>query len=246
LAYTSKKYWNMASYNHVQLSIDSVLFSDIFKMFITANSNKTVLEVGCAGGCFLCHLAKFYHLRAYGIDYCDQIIKVADVFRQCGLKAPTLFKEDFFSWQPEMQFDVVCSFGFIEHFEDFELVMNRQANLVKNGGLLIVSVPYFRKVQYLLHLLLDRENLRQHNIKVINLNLFRETLTKLGFDIELLSYYGTFVFWHENKKQGWFSRRVTQAVWFVSGALNRVLGKNRGNVFLSPYIICVAKKRPIA
>ncbi len=44
----------------------------------------------------------------------------------------------------ERQFDVVVSFGFIEHFDDPEPAIRRHVELCKPGGVVFITVPNYR------------------------------------------------------------------------------------------------------
>ena len=89
-------------------------------------------------------------------------------FEAAGAPKLTLFHEDFLQWSTSERFDLVYSFGFIEHFNDWPGMIRRHAELVAEGGYLFLTTPYFRKLQYALHWLLDTPNLRQHNVHAMD------------------------------------------------------------------------------
>ena len=157
IEYTDKKFWDSYFYKRQNKlrAVESVPFTDIFERYLDPDSGKTILEIGCADSDFLCYLAKRYGYKAYGIDYSDAISKTADIFKFNNLAEPTLYKEDFFNWNPDKQFDVGCSFGFIEHFENLDTVIAKHAELVSDNGKIIITLPHFAHGQYLLHWLID-------------------------------------------------------------------------------------------
>lgn len=221
---------------------EKICFHEIFEKYLHPNPKKTVLEVGCAGGRYLCYFAKYFSYIPFGIDYSDEIIKTHAIFEANGLTPPTLYKEDTFTWKPDKKFDIVCSFGFIEHFDDLHSVIKKHVELVVPGGILIVSMPHFAHCQYLFHWLIDRENLKKHNTKVMKLYVLKKAFLGLPVEIIHLSYYRTFDFWTERKDLQWWEKIIKYKIKLFGRILVKIFGLNAPNFLFSPYIICVAKK----
>lgn len=241
---TDKKFWDEYFEKHAYKPtvVENSLFSDIFDSHLRSDSNKTVLEIGCADSNFLCYLAKKFGYKAYGVDYSNAIMQTADLFRFNGLFEPTLYKKDFFTWQPNIKFDVVCSFGFIEHFDDIDPIVAKHTELVAPGGKLIITIPHFAHAQYIFHWLIDRENLKKHNTKIMNLESVRKAVTDSGLKVEYLSYYRTFGFWTERDKMNSTERLINWAILKFGKSITKVFGYNRPNFLFSPHIVCVATK----
>jgi len=64
-------------------------------------------------------------------------------FEAAGAPKLTLFHEDFLQWSTSERFDLVYSFGFIEHFNDWPGMIRRHAELVAEGGCLFLTTPYW-------------------------------------------------------------------------------------------------------
>ena len=242
--YTDKKFWDSYFYKRQNKlrAVESVPFTDIFERYLDPDSGKTILEIGCADSDFLCYLAKRYGYKAYGIDYSDAISKTADIFKFNNLAEPTLYKEDFFNWNPDKQFDVVCSFGFIEHFENLDTVIAKHAELVSDNGKIIITLPHFAHGQYLLHWLIDRENLKKHNTKIMNLNSIRGAIKKNNLKIEHLSYYKTFGFWTERENLTRWEKIFKWMIIKSGKVITKIFGYDNSNFLFSPHIVCVAVK----
>src|ERR1700722_7357542 len=161
--YTTKEHWDSYFEHYRPTVVQSVFFAEVFEQHLKPDPTKRVLEIGCAGGEYLCYFAKHFRFIPFGVDFSEEIRKTAELFEFNGLPKPTLFQEDFFQWRPGQLFDVVCSFGFIEHFEDPRMVIQKHAELLAPGGKLIITLPHFAHLQYFFHWLLDRENLALHN-----------------------------------------------------------------------------------
>jgi len=241
---TDKKFWDDYFDRHDQAPaiVNDSYFADIFERFLVADPNKTVLEIGCADSKFLCFLSKKFGYRAYGLDYSDAITKTAELFKFNNLSEPTLYKEDLFSWKTDKKFDVICSFGFVEHFENLDTIIAKHAELVSDNGKIIITLPHFAHGQYLLHWLIGRENLKKHNTGIMNLNSIRRSIEKNNLKIEHLSYYKTFGFWTERESLARWEKIFNWGIIKFGKVITKIFGYNRPNPLFSPHIICVAVK----
>lgn len=242
--YTDKKFWDdyFDGHQHQLSIVENSLFSDIFNKYLVPNINKRVLEIGCADSNFLCYLSKKFDYRAFGVDYSDAITTTAKLFEFNNLPEPTLYKEDIFSWHTDQKFDLVCSFGFIEHFENIEPIVLKHAELIAPEGKLIITLPHFAHAQYFFHWLIDRENLKKHNTKIMNLNSIRKAVEQSGLKIQFLSYYKTFGFWTERKDMSRLEKMINWTIIKSGKVITKIFGYNRPNFFFSPHIVCVATK----
>lgn len=223
-------------------SANNISFSDIFDRYLYSKKYASVLEIGCAGGEYLYHLAKRFGYEAWGIDYSDKIEMTRKIFKDRGLPEPNLIKGNFLSWQINRKFDVVCSFGFIEHFNEPENVIKKHIDLTSKGGIVILSLPHFAHFQFLFHWMLDKDNLRKHNIKIMNVKSIRKILADMPVEILYLNYYKTFGFWTERKKLNFLEKAAFRLIRLFGKAINFTLGYDRPNFMFSPHIICVARK----
>ncbi len=242
MEYTDKKFWDNYFEGRAIRPLEHTPFVDIFIKYLKPDPLKHAFEIGCAGGNYLAYLAKTFNYKTSGIDFSDEIERTRRLFALYNLPEPTLYKDDFFSFQPPHPYDIVCSFGFVEHFENIANVVQRQAELVRPGGTLIITMPNFAYGQYLFHWLIDRDNLKKHNIQAMDLEILRNSLKDLPFTIKHLSYYKTFGFWTERKDLKSWERAAYWGIRCFGKLLNVTLGYNTSNRFFSPHIVCVAKR----
>lgn len=240
--YTDKRFWDNYFQGKSLRPLEHTTFADIFLKYLEPGQTKHAFEVGCAGGNYLAYLAKYLGYKASGIDYSDEIERTRKLFEFYGLPEPTLYKEDFFSFKPPQPYDVVCSFGFIEHFDNPSDIIRQHAKLVAPGGTLIITMPNFGYGQYLLHWLIDRDNLKKHNIKTMDLETLRNSFRDLPFTIKNISYYKTFGFWTERKDLKSWERMIQWSTRRFGKLLNITLGYDHPNRFFSPHIVCVAQR----
>jgi SAM-dependent methyltransferase len=124
------------------LSINAIL--DAFDKFLKPDENATILEIGGAPGQYLVYMARNFKYKVSSLDYSrvgnEQTIRN---MKACGIDVNVFEKdilaEDFKNGLP--LFDIVYSLGFVEHFEDLNLVVKRHLELLKPGGTLIIGVP---------------------------------------------------------------------------------------------------------
>jgi len=69
-----------------------------------------------------------------------------------------LSKSDIFNPPQELigAFDVVCSFGVLEHFEDSVNTINAFKKFLKPGGILITTVPYLKGATGILQKIMNK------------------------------------------------------------------------------------------
>ena len=116
---------------------DRVLHNLFKKIFSTRDTKgKKLLEIGCGNSILLPYLAKEFGFEVYGIDYC----------------------EDAFNPDKNLlgNFDFVCSFGVVEHFQDTSNTLKSFSEFLKPGGILITSIPNMKGATGLLHKLLNK------------------------------------------------------------------------------------------
>lgn len=152
-----------------------------------------VFEVGCAPGKWLAFIVKTFGMKANGIEYSEAGMEATRRnFEILNLPIDTIIAGDFFAVTPEPRFDVVMSYGFIEHFDDPDVVVARHAAWVKPGGILIIGVPNFNGIYKPLQKILDQSILDKHNLKTMRLDYFNGLPQRLQLHLESLDYIASF------------------------------------------------------
>ena len=236
----SQEYWD-SHYEQRPAAYDpaGVEFKPLFDQFLKPGG--TCFEVGCYPGYYLIYLGKKFGYTISGIDATPQVADVMPAHvASLGVNAGTFSKADFFQFQADTTYDVVCSFGFIEHFKNVEEVIERHLALLKPGGTLIISCPNFRKVQYLLHRALDAEKLSRHHLAAMDLDRWQRTLLQHGMQIQYKGYWRTIDFWSDSGRSNYFVRLARRTLRKLFKRVDRLL--NRPNRYTSPFMICIATK----
>ncbi len=218
----------------------SITFQDVFDRF--AQGGGDLFEVGCYPGTFSAFMAKKYDYRINGIDFIPSYREriIPELLHE-GVRVGELVEGDFLEYQPTSQYDLVCSFGFIEHFTDTEEIITKHINLVKKGGILILTCPNFHGANYFLHKYFDAENLKNHNLDAMNLNLWRDILDRHEMQILFHEYYGTFGFWGGNEIKARWKRIMAFSIHVVFRIANSIIDHPSSK--FSPYIVSVSRKK---
>src|ERR1019366_90576 len=123
------------------------------------------LEIGCAPGKILSWTAAVLGAEVSGLDYSRPGVRVARrLFPELGLTADIRNEDVFSTTFAEGSFDVVYSAGVIEHFEDPSRIVRIHAQLLKPGGLALITVPNLRG---LYGRLASAEALAIHNLDIM-------------------------------------------------------------------------------
>jgi L-malate glycosyltransferase len=196
------EYWDN-SYKQLTLKIappDDVLRIWLQK-HVPKGKNSTCLEIGCFPGRYLAVMGKMSY-KLYGIDLTERVLTDLPLWlKKQGYQIGKFFREDIylFAARHNMKFDIVCSFGFIEHFTNWPEILELHARQVSNGGLLVIATPNFNGlIQKSLHTILDSENYQRHNVTAMCPSKWQNHLESSGFSISFAGPIGSFNFWTDS------------------------------------------------
>lgn len=231
-------------------------FHHLFSGIISADqdSSKRLLEVGCARSTWLPYFAKQYGLEIWGLDYSKEGCRQEkSILQKVGIQAEIVCA-DLFSPPEKMLgvFDYVFSAGVIEHFSDTFSCLEALSKFLCPGGTIISVVPNMHgstgalqrivdKNVYALHVALTPEELKAHheNIGLVDIR----SAYFLGVNYYVVNRM------HIKRNCMYFPLRMLQSVmgrlsmsvWF----LERIIGPLQPVRAFSPYIVCLARKRPL-
>lgn len=237
-----QSYWD-SSYSQYQFKTAGT--EDEIRTWILENfspvSGKTCFEIGCFPGRYLSVFGELgYELN--GVDLTPRVTKdFPKWLKDSGFKTGQFFEKDIFSFKTTRKFDLVCSFGFIEHFKNWKEVLKIQADLVDINGFIVLETPNFRGIfQKLIHLIFDHENYKRHYIPAMNPRKWKKILAKNNFQIINYGYLGGFDFWVDHVPATFFKKKL---YYLIAKIRSKQTGKNlKGRLSYSPYCILIAKK----
>lgn len=207
------------------------------------------LEVGAYPGKYLWYFHTYCNLEPWGIEYVETAARQAQALLDSSGVPAQMIVEDFFDlkvdeYLDESGFDVVGSFGFVEHFDEPEDVVSRHLDVTRDGGLVVVSVPNHHGWNGNILKAIDSEKWRQHN--GMSLHDLVRAFDKAGAnDILYSGYAGHIGFWNTalyrtaKNRLGRLYPLIRTPLWAVE-KLGQWIVPN--NPMSSPDILVIARK----
>lgn len=233
---TTKEFWTYENPGFKFERHSGHAIYNLIRKYIPPNKNGSCIEIGSFPGPFLTVFGDLgYTLN--GIDFHPKNEHdLPEWLKSQGYQIGEFKTIDFFEYSTPNKFDVVSSFGFIEHFENYKEVILKHARMVRDNGYLVITTPNFRgRFQKWLHKTYDKTNLSLHNLESMQPEIWASVLIENGFKIKYKGYFGGFLFWRSvepmsgfKQKSLWVIERVIQrlrkVLWFQSGSFSGYCG----------------------
>lgn len=239
-----QEHWNQV-YRDVEPQIAQKI--DPVRAWIEANipnidgKNKTCIEIGCYPGRYLSVFGELGY-ELFGIDLTDKLGILPTWLREKGYKVGSFWKMGIQDFDPKQKFDVVASFGFIEHFTNWDKILMKHMSFVKENGYLILEVPNFLGAfQHWVHANFDRANYERHCLSAMDIERWREILDVSQFDIIYEKYFGGFDFWTVDRNLTLIKKLFIKILKKLRRPLNIILPKDRK--MYSPFCGVIARRR---
>lgn len=244
--------WNVDSktlLNHVEREFFSWIAGTLERLGKTGPDVRLV-EVGCARSQALPVLAKRLGLSVAGIDYspngCEQ---TRAMLKREGV-AGDVYCFDIFAIPEDLKgnFDVVVSFGLIEHFSDTNEIVSALAGLLKPGGVIFTNIPNMHGTTGLAQRILNRKIYDIHvPLTPSQVRIAHETAGLLVVESAyfLSSNFGVVnIGDFKQRSAAWWVKKVALAVLarasMVVWLIERAFGRLPVSRSFSPYVNCVA------
>jgi 2-polyprenyl-3-methyl-5-hydroxy-6-metoxy-1,4-benzoquinol methylase len=218
------------------------------KLLETGMEGKRILEIGAGDSAWLPYLAKKFPTSQFaGLDYSERgCLLLTERARAEGVTVQVA-NEDMLAESSSLHrsFDIVLSFGVVEHFSDLGRALSAKSRYAMRGGILFTLIPNMAGVLGTLTQAWNREIYLLHN--PLNLTSFANGHSQAGLDVLASGYLGSSNFGVLSScfpgRQGftWQLYRLlvgaSMAVWSVESQL----GNLPSSRWLSPYIYAIAR-----
>ena len=207
--------------------------------FVKKCQDKTFFEVGCYPGGY----TSFFGSMGYQLSGIDLTPRTADLQKELSknYSVGEIINADWNTYESQKSYDVVASFGFIEHFTDWKSAIIKQSELVSKDGLFIIETPNlgysFLRTCY--HLT-DPVTLGIHVKESMNPKAWEQLLLERNFEIIWSGYFGNFIYWETNTSPTYIQKKIISTISCLSPLLRKV---GPHSYLFSPYCGLVAKRK---
>lgn len=185
----------------------------IINLFIDKVIDKprgmSFLEVGCGTGFVLSFLEQ-KGFKVEGTDILSKSLKLARLRTRAKLICGDFRKIHF-----AKKYNVIGMFDVIEHIGDDEAFLNKSANLLKQGGYIVITVPAS------MHLWSDIDKISGHKKRYNKENL-KSLLATSGFKIKDVSYYNFFLFFPQLLLRKFIKHKENNNELLIEGGLRKL------------------------
>lgn len=232
---------------------DYFLWEKIYPRFLNNKKGEKIVEIGSAPGRELVRMHEVFGLVPYGIEYSEAGVKLnRQEFASHGIDPDNVIHADFLSGEIgekyKEYFDIVISNGFIEHFDNPREVVDKHINILKKGGLLIISIPNLRGFNYIMQYLFQHSVIQIHNIGIMQTDEYKKLFNDEHLSLQYCGYYGTLnfnLYASKDKSIGSYFLKLFKIMQLPLNSLFRlILGKHglESKIF-SPYLIYIGVRK---
>lgn len=244
---TSKEHWKsiLKNYEPRRTGKDCRFF-DLFRRHLPPGSELKCLEVGCTPGRFLVAFNRNFGYSVHGVDQLQAELTEKNLEFN-GIRDHKIYESDFLEWETREKFDVISSFGYLEHFRNPRLHIEKMVSLMRSGSYLIIEIPNLRYLNYLMRSVLRKDSdwKKIHNLEIINPDFFSRIGDEFGLETVYLGHYMLFSYWHKGSGPMAIASAPLRAASFVLCKITDALNLNTAlaNRYTSPFIVYIAKKK---
>lgn len=243
---TAPEDWQREGYGRPALRPEAD-FQTLLDRHLPKRPDWTALEVGACPGSQLLAIALSHGYHPVALDFLPAVRDLPGAFAGFGVPDLEVIEADFLTFATTRRFNVVMSFGFIEHFTEPEAIVRKQWELVAEDGYLVLGSPSFGPLQMALRRLtfkpedLDR-TLRIHNQAIMDAAAISEICRRLpGARIEVAAYAGRMGTWIKPRSSGVRRNRAWLIVlWHAAALVPRLL--NWSSRLFSPLCLVIVRR----
>lgn len=229
-------------------SYDTYLCDKIFEKYLPVNKGSReqakVCEIGSGDGKLLRKIADKFNYEPFGIEYASKSTEDA---KEMGIN---LIENDAFDEavleKYKEYFDVVYSYGFVEHIIPPEKAVKIHLQLLKKGGYFFVQIPRLKGFNYLKVKLFRPEFISQHNLDLMEGEALRAACKSDNVEELFCKNYGTFKLRISLPKKSarWYVLKTICVLEYFLNPVCRLIFKDKGfeTRLFSPCVIFIGRK----
>jgi len=162
----------------------------MFRSVVPRTTTGRFIDVGAGLGQWLIYFREVFGYEVVGVDNSPKACELARRnVALAGIDADVVCADIMSAPIDELSFDVVYSGGLVEHFDDPMPIIQRMSDLVKPGGLHIVSVPNLDSFYWRIRRRLNPAVEREH--RKITPDMLRRMLVHAGMTDVTINYFGS-------------------------------------------------------
>lgn len=229
-------------------SYDIFLCDRILDQYLPVNRGSRaklkICEIGCGDGKLLKKIAANFNYEPFGIDYSKEAIKQT---KKIGIKTiqGNIFNKDLLERYKE-RFDIVYSYGFVEHITPPQEAVKAHLHLLKEGGYFFIQIPRLKGFNYLKAKIFRPDILPLHNLKIMEQNALKSVCEMEGIEELFCKNYGTFKLRIPLEQKGgrWYILKAICALEYFLNPLCRLALGEKGfeTKWFSPGVIFIGRK----
>lgn len=216
-------------------------FHRLFQKYLPRGS-CSFIEVGCFPGQYLWYFEKHFGYKVSGIELlANKVEYIRQACLQEGVNTE-IISGDFFSYHFKKKYDIVGSFGFIEHFENPASVVHKHIEITKPGGYIVITAPNHASPLYEKLLLLSGEDCYKAHNRMSFGQLLESVRQENNISIIAAGYCGHFGLGYTGgalTPLPKLIKLVTRVIVFALGIASKIIPNNK---LLSQAMYVIIKK----
>lgn len=226
-------------------SYDIYLCDYLIQRYIPRFKNGKITEIGSGDGKLLKKVAGMLNLNPIGIEYSKEAAKIAE---KNGVKTivTDAFNKDFLK-EYGNHFDVVFSYGFVEHIIPPEDAVRIHLEILKPGGYFFIQIPRFKGFNYWKMKFFRPDLIPLHNFEIMEKNKLEKICMTKNVQKIYSGNYGTLKLRIpiDKKNYKYYILKIITTLDYLLNPLMRLFLQEKGfeTWLFSPATIFIGRKK---
>lgn len=247
--YTNQQLIQSRPKNGFFTSYDIFLCDTFLQKYLPAYNNQEkdkpkICEIGSGNGKLVKKFADMFNYKPFGIEYREEESIIA---RKSGV---TVCVKDAFDKtvlkKYKNYFDIVFSYGFVEHILPPEKAIKLHVDLAKPGGYFVIQIPRFKGFNLWKLKFFRPDYIASHNLAIMNYDILEKLCSFPNTQKLFCANYGTIKLRIPMEKKGckFYLLKTICNIEYVLNPLLRLLFRDKGveTNFFSPCVIYIGRK----